>query len=370
MRVLMMLSGLGMGGAERNVVSLLPRLASAGAEVALATLGSRRDGRLAAELAASAIERIDLDAPRLLHWPAHRRLVALLGERRFDLVHAQDQYAILTGAAACWRTGDRFVLTRHVLEEPQDSWRRRVRARLVLAAARGSTRVVAVSEAVRDRFRRQARLAADRIEVIHNGIEVERFAGGAREATRARLGWGPRDRVALLVAVLRPGKGHALLLDAAPALAGAVPGLRLAFAGGGPLAAELRQRAGAAAVPVELLGERADIPDLMAAADAVVLPSSSEGLPTVLIEAGAAGRPVVATRTGGAPEIVLDGRTGFLVPVGDAGAFVERLAAVLAQPGLAAGLGAAARAHVAAAYSIEAQARRTLALSEAVLARR
>jgi glycosyltransferase involved in cell wall biosynthesis len=368
-RVLILLTGLKMGGAERNVVALMPRLRDLGAEVTLCTLSTARDGSLVEEFAALRIERVDLAAARLVDLAAHRRLVALLRQGRFELMHAQDQYAVLAGAAARLWTGTPFVMTRHVMTEPADTWRRSMRARLVFAAARyGIDAVIAVSDAVRQQFAVQSGLAASRIDTIHNGIELAKYDLSRREAIRARLGWAPDQPVVIMVAVMRPGKGHDLLLEAAAPLRQSVPGARIVLVGSGRLETSLR--GAAASLGVEFIGERADVADLLAASDVLVLPSDNEGLPTVLIEAGAASLPVVATRVGGVPEIVEDGRTGHLIGRGDAAGLARCIVRLVKDQEAAREMGRVARRRIEERFSIEAQASRTIDLYRRVIATR
>jgi glycosyltransferase involved in cell wall biosynthesis len=94
-----------------------------------------------------------------------------------------------------------------------------------------------------------------------------------------------------------------------------------------------------------------DVPAWLAAADIVVLASSSEGLPNSLVEASACARPVVATKVGGIPEVVLDGETGLLVPKGDAVALAAAIGRLLDDPELARRMGEAGRRHVLARFS-------------------
>lgn len=171
-----------------------------------------------------------------------------------------------------------------------------------------------------------------------------------------------------MVSVLRPGKGHDVLFDATARLRQAVPNLRIVLVGDGIMAAQLRQMAQPFGDVIEFLGERTDVPDLLMAGDALVLPSWSEALPTVLIEAAAAGLPVVATAVGGVPEIVEHGRTGCLVACGDATALADQLARLLGDLEAARGMGVAARRRVEQAFAIELQARRTMNLYRRVLA--
>jgi glycosyltransferase involved in cell wall biosynthesis len=96
----------------------------------------------------------------------------------------------------------------------------------------------------------------------------------------------------------------------------------------------------------------------VAAADACVLCSETEGLSNAVLEYMHAGKPIVCTSVGGNPELVTDGETGYLVTVGDVAAITDRLARVLDNPDAAARLGVAARARALADFSVEAMVAR------------
>jgi glycosyltransferase involved in cell wall biosynthesis len=189
-------------------------------------------------------------------------------------------------------------------------------------------------------------LATARIEVIPNGVTVERFA------PRAATG---RVATVLTVANLRPEKAHEVLLDAAARLAPVHPGLRYLIAGDGPRLSELRDLAHRLGVAdrVEFLGHREDVPALLAAADAFVLPSRSEAFPNGAIEAMAAGLPVIASAAGGLLDLIESGKTGLLVPPDDAGALADAIDSLVLSPARAAALGSAAREDVTRRYSFE-----------------
>ncbi|GAB4575745.1 MAG: hypothetical protein Kow0077_28760 [Anaerolineae bacterium] len=369
MRILVMMSSIPLRGAERNIVNVLPYMRDAGADVFLGTLNTRRDGPLAEVFARTGIERLDLGARRMLDPAAWRRFGALLQDYRVDLIHAQDQDTILYAAAAHWRHRMPTVMTRHVLFEPAPTWRKWVRARLVLLAARrGFDRIVAVSEAVRRDFSARAGVPLARIQTIYNGLDMERFlAEYDRQAIRARLGWPQDAPVILLIAALDAGKGHDVLFEALPAIQAAVPEVRVMLVGQGKLVEEIQAQAAAFGPAVTLMGQRTDVPELLAACDVVVQTSWAEALPTVLIEAGASARPVVATDVGGSAEIVADGESGYIVPPGDAKAVAERVVQLLRDAALARRMGQTARAIVLRRFSLARQAEETLALYEDVL---
>src|SRR5262249_35549419 len=153
--------------------------------------------------------------------------------------------------------------------------------------------------------------------------------------------------VVLAVGRLAPQKGFATLLAAAARWQGRDPCPVVALAGQGPLDQALRAEAAAGGVRVRFLGQREDVPALLAGADVVVVPSLWEGQPMIVQEALRAGRPLVASRTGGIPD--LTGQDGaVLVPPGDAAALAEAGLSVLGDPALAARLSASARARATA----------------------
>jgi glycosyltransferase involved in cell wall biosynthesis len=167
------------------------------------------------------------------------------------------------------------------------------------------------------------------------------------EAAAARAGLGGHGRPLVLAAGrLVPQKGLHVLLAAATRWRERVPPPLVAIAGDGPLSAGLRRQAAASGVGAVFLGQRGDIPVLLAAADVVVVPSEWEGQPLIVQETLRAGRPLVAARAGGIPE--LTGEDGaLLVPPGDPAALAAAVSAVLGDPALAARLAAAARSRAA-----------------------
>jgi glycosyltransferase involved in cell wall biosynthesis len=176
-------------------------------------------------------------------------------------------------------------------------------------------------------------------------VAAPEFVPPSDEAvSKALADIGAAGRPVLLAAGrLTEQKGFGVLLDAAAAWQRRDPAPVLAIAGEGPLAAQLSARAAAAKLDVVLLGPRADIPALLAAADVVVVPSQWEARALIVQEALRSGRPIVATRVGGIPD--LTGEDGaLLVPPGDPAGLAAAVLAVLDDHGLAARLRAAALA--------------------------
>lgn len=228
---------------------------------------------------------------------------------------------------------------------------------------RSADRVVVVSDAMRRGLSARG-FADERLVTVPNAVALPlRDDGSARRAARRALDLPERTPVLAAVGRLSAEKGQRVLVDAMIEVAHAAPDALLLLVGDGPDDAALRARAAAVpGHPIRFLGYRADVTPVYDAADAIVLPSLSEGLPNVALEAMAHGRPVIASAVGGVPEVVDDGATGLLVPPGEPGPLARALIALLRDDGLRAALGAAGRARVETRFSVAARAARILSL--------
>ncbi len=286
-------------------------------------------------------------------------LAAARAGRRPDLLHGHWLHPQGTAAANAARAlGRPAVLTAHGtdvarFDGPGGAYYRTHS----LAAARAAARVICVSGAMRDRLA-DLGVAAERLVVIPNGVDLERFTPRERAAARAEIAaalgpavaGGERGPLLVFAGELLPVKQVDRLLRAVKELAaGAAAPLRvaLALAGGGPEEDRLRTLARELGLgdAVVFTGQRphAEMPAWLAAADLLVLPSASEGLPLVVPEALAAGTPVVASRVGGIPECVAEGVTGVLVPPEGDAELAAGLRAALTRTWDRAALAAAAR---------------------------
>ncbi len=200
-------------------------------------------------------------------------------------------------------------------------------------ALRGADAVISVDS-------RMARIACELVhgrsesDVIPNGVDLERFQPGDKQAARQRLGLPEQGRILLTVAHLGVRKGHRETIQA---LAQLPHDVHLVLVGAEPAgsrdAALLRKLAASLSVEerVVFAGPQSyeRIPEYFAAADASVLASYREGCPNVVLESLASGRPVVATDVGAVPDLIVDGNNGRIVPVRDVDALVESLQDVL-----------------------------------------
>lgn len=359
-RVLVLTKTTALGGAERLLANALPWLDRDAFDYALAAFDDH--GPLAQACRAADVPFARLPWPGVLDPRNVRALRRRLRRERVDLLHA---HLPLVGAVA--RLAGRGLPTRLVYTEhntpagyhPASRW-------LNAATWPWQDAVVAVSERVRRGAPAPPRRAAGRMEVIPNGVDAERLL---REAAAPPDGPLPEEPphafVALVPATLARRKGQDVLLRALVRLPAATPRpLRVWLAGDGPDQAALRRLAARLGLGarVRWLGRRRDVFPLMARADAVVLPSRTEGHPLALLEAMTLGRAVLATAVGGVPEVVADGRTGLLVPPEDPDALAAALARLLGAPALGARLGAAAAREARARFDVRPAVRRLEAL--------
>lgn len=220
------------------------------------------------------------------------------------------------------------------------SFARRHRVRLALKRA---TRVAALWPGSAAILAEHLGVSEERIRVIPNARPADRFPlvdpamrAAARSSLSTPAGVGDDRPIVVSVGALSQEKGPDVLVEAMARL----PEWRVVFAGTGPMRAQLEAQASSIGVAAAFVGATDDPAGVLAAADVVVLPSRTEGLPGVAIEAGLMGLPVVATDVGGTSEIVVDGETGTLVPSEDPAALADAVERTLP---VARTLGAAAR---------------------------
>ncbi len=214
--------------------------------------------------------------------------------------------------------------------------------------------VIANSEAVRQDAIRQERLPADKVMLIYNGLEANRFRVPPDERLRQSLQLPEGAPVVGIVANFIHYKGHDCFLESWPSVLREFPDGVALLVGDGPLLRQLKTRVEVMGLSkrVRFLGSRQEVPALLALMDLVVHPSLEEGLSNAILEAMAAGKPVVAADVGGNPEAVVHGETGLLVPPGDSEALARAMLWLLERPAEAAGYGEAGRRRVGERFGL------------------
>jgi glycosyltransferase involved in cell wall biosynthesis len=307
-----------------------------------------------------------------LDWRCPGRLAAAWRRDGVDLVQAHQYtpffYALL---GRMRHRGRPIVFTEHGRHFPDYPRPKRKIANRLLLGRRD--RVVAVGRTVKTALVENEGIPGNRIDVILNGIDTDRFAAsaGVRAAVRAELGLAAGDYAVMMVARLDPIKDHATAVRACAQAAAAVPNLRLVVVGDGPerAAVEGLVREMNLGGRVRLLGTRHDVPRLLTATDTLLLTSVSEGVPLTVIEAMATGVPVVSTDVGSVSDVVTHGVCGLLAPAREAAALAAHLETLGKAPLLRVAMGDRGRARAVAELSEVAMADRYAELFDDALGR-
>lgn len=278
-------------------------------------------------------------------WRCSRRLAKFLCEQQVTAIHAHQYtpffYSLL---ARGMRGAPPVIFTEHGRQHPDHRKLKRVVCNRLLL--RASDRVLAVGEAVRQALIANEGIPGSRVDVLFNGVKLEAFRSAAtdwtmRAAVRRELGLAESDFVVAQIARLNELKDHATAARAIARVTRQANNVQWLVAGDGEQRASLEAaiRDHGIGNVTKLLGTRHDIPRLLAASDACLLSSISEGIPLTLIEAMAARLPVVATDVGGVSEIVVPEVTGLLASAGDDETLAQHLVRLAANRSLAARLG-------------------------------
>ncbi|MHB0954793.1 MAG: glycosyltransferase [Pirellulaceae bacterium] len=342
-RIALVISQLRPGGAERVVVHLASGLRAVGVEPLVVCL--QRKGELAGELENEGIQLVALESTQGYDIAALLTLIRTLRDFRPSAIHVHD-YSSLPYMVVANSLGRRcpLIFTAHgLLYEGFEGLRRRHRF-----FSRGIGALAAVSQQVGERHVGYLNWRGA-MQIVPNGVpDVPRNVEDRREV-REELGISPDELVFLSVGNARPEKGFEDLVEAASRLHRQLPDkpFHVWIAGGlsdSEYCARLQRDVLSCAPPgLRLLGFRQDTRRLYSAADVLVIPSRSEGLPMVLLEAMTAGIPVIATRVGGIPS-VLAAECGMLVESGRPEALAGAMAQMLcAEPERRKSMGSAGR---------------------------
>jgi len=239
------------------------------------------------------------------------------------------------------------------------------------AMAKKASLIVAVSKYSHDKILEHYTIEEDKIRIIPNGVDVEKFKPTDSVASKRQFGFGDEPMV-LFVGSLVPRKGLPYLVEAAKKVVKQQADTKFVIVGDGPLRKQLDESLNKAGLLSNFvfLGniKENQLSAVYSAADVFVLPSIQEGQGIVLLEAQACGKPVVAFGEGGVYEAVRDKETGFLVDLGNTESLADNLLKFLADESLRQKMGAAGRRFVTENFTWDLCAKRMLGVYREQLA--
>ncbi len=300
-----------------------------------------------------------------------RKYLYVLNREKPDIVHSHLFFATFFSAPLSKLAGVPVTIeTAHIRE----AWRKGLKRAFIIDRFfyRFVDEIIAVSEAVKRFLVKEKGVPAEKITVIHNGVDLERFAGQRREAAAGEKRRAGRDQgkrreqknTKVKVGVigrLEEQKGHKYFLNAVRLLKSKADKAEFIIVGEGRLKRELENLCLSYMISnkVKFLGFRSDIIPVLGSLDILVLPSLFEGLPLVALEASAMQKAVIVTDVDGSPEAVLHGETGLVVPSKDSKALKEAMERLIDDPQLRRELGQRARKRVEEHFDLKKQVRET-----------
>jgi glycosyltransferase involved in cell wall biosynthesis len=348
---------MGWGGQETRVLVELEWMRAHGHWVALA---AHPESAIARRAQAVGITFFPLRTHKALLPFEIIRLAAWLIANRVDLVNthsSNDGWLAGIAARLAFKT---LIRSRHIeVDYPNKFWSG-------IAFRFLPRHVITTSQLIANRLVSELGVSPQRVSCISTGVDLAKFDPALKGTLREELGVVPDVALVGMISVLRSWKGHATFLDAAALLLkSSRRPIRFVIAGDGPGRQELTDKI--AQEPwkdhVTLLGHRADVPNVLASLDVLVLPSyAHEGIPQIILQAQAMSRAVVATTIGGIPEVVEDNITGLLIPPRNPEALAEKITTLLDDPDLRFRLGHAARAKIEQQHSLDAMGERLVTL--------
>jgi sugar transferase (PEP-CTERM/EpsH1 system associated) len=349
-RIVHVIPSLGIGGLE-NVVARLTEQLHALADHVVVTPGG--DGPMRRRFA----EDVPVIAMAEQHQPDAwnaLRMARLFRSLRPDIVHSRN-WSCVDAIVGARLAGVPIVVHSEHGRDAMDPHGRNTRRRLGRRALGPLvTQFVTVSLDLGRWLVEDVGVPAHKVVSICNGVDTKRFAPGAREAARGALGIGAEGFVVGTVARLDPVKDQVGLIRAFNQVV-SDPRALLVIGGDGAARPEIEGAISALGLEgrVRLLGERNDVPQVLAAFDVFVLCSVGEGISNTILEAMATGLPVIATRVGGNPELVVDEVTGLLVEPRQPDRLAAAMRRYLEDPELMARHGRAARERATSQFSLD-----------------
>lgn len=349
-RVLHLVTSLEVGGAQHGMLLGLPKFNTDRYEHIVCSMMDRM--QMASQFRDAGIEVRSLGLSRKTDISVALRLRALLKELRPDVLHTYLLHGNILG-----RLIGRLVGVPVIIGSERTIGQARNWGRLVTRLTNPLTDAVEVNSEIGGRaIEDDLGVPAEKIEVVRSGLDLSAFSSAIkRDELRSEFGVSDDQHLIVYMGRLRTVKGVEYGIRAFASAFRQVPNTRMVLAGEGDqrsILSSLVARLGISE-QVEFLGVRNDVPELLNAADSVLMPSLNEGFPRTAIEAMAAGKPVIATRVGGTPEAVIDGQTGILVPSKDSEALSAAIVQLVSDTELQARFGSNCRARAEQNYSVD-----------------
>lgn len=355
--ILHIIPGLGIGGAERVVLSLHRCTDRSRFRSWIVHWGEQQALISQGEMSDSTIIREKLD--KVLSVGTICKLLRIVRENQVDIIQTHLIDADLLGFFVSLLTRKPVIITVHSYPFPTET-RHGLRYRIISLF---NSRFICVSNTVKGHFSRVTGISPVRIDVVYNGIPLDEFSKEGSEQERAALRRQlsiPSDHgVVGTVARLIDDKGHRYLLSAVPSILAAHPKTSVLLVGDGELRAELVALCRDLNIEKKVIfaGSRTDIPDLLDIMDIFIYPTFREALGISVIEAMAMGKVIVATDDAAIPELITIGQEGLLVHPGDPQGIATAVIDLLNNPERRQILGKAAK-RKATQFSIEQMARK------------
>ncbi len=373
LRVLQIVDGFRMGGAENKLWELIERLDKNRFESFVANVGPT--GPLEERFKGLGVPMFQAQRRHRFDIMPVIKLRRIMRQHRIDIVQSTLFWADVVAALAGKWAKVPVILSWETVTHEGNPYHGKVQRLLgYQMAARRMDKIVAVSHEIKQSLMKNRGLPEEKIEVIHYGVDLTKFAPQPPDPEfRRSLGVGDGEIAIGIVARLEPVKGHTVFVEAYHELAKAHPNTRVLFVGDGSERERLQAQVKSLGLEdrVRFLGIRRDVTRILNALDIFVLPSvAGEGLPNVILEAMACAKSVVATIVGGTPEAVRDGENGLLAPPKDAHTLKEKLAILLNDPGKIRAMGQRSREIAEREFSLEMQISRFESLYETLYAQK
>jgi glycosyltransferase involved in cell wall biosynthesis len=368
-KVLRIVPSLEVGGVEKTLLSLLPRLKKEGFDVSVCCLYKRDD--LAKDMERMGIPihfigmrpQIDFD---LRYLRGIYKLIKFLKKEKIQIVHTHMYKANTPGRiAAIFARVPVIIVNEHNI----DDWKNPFQIFTDRVLANFTSKIVTVSDAVR-KFYIKKGIPAHKLITIHNGVDLDRFKVNVdADRKKEEFGINSSDFVVGTISRIEPQKGHKYLIDAASTVRKEFPNVKFLIVGTGSLKNKLKKYVKNKGLEKDIIftDKRKDIPEILSIMDVFALPSLREGFSISLLEAMAAGRVVVATDVGGNLEVIDNGENGFIIPANSPRILAEKIIKILKDQKLRNRIGKNAQEKVRE-FSIDNMASKTMELYNKMLA--